>query len=220
MIEAEEELDCVPLEARPTGGKLEIPEIGIMVAVDSKELSVTQEFTDDEGERFLTIVQGLALLADKHFEPNGIHSNGFACESFQPMGSVPAALKESLNLGSDFHVHLSRIVGMPPAFKSLDYNFISGKSELHVTAAPVTFEKRTATKYAAGLRANDLQRKQIDRQNAKSDRTNLKADHALLMMVDLIESDPPPNTLKEHFERLMVIDGALKRSELKPPLKK
>jgi hypothetical protein len=220
MIHAENDFSCIPTEARPTGGKLEIPELGIGILVDSAELSVSQEFPTDDGQQFFEIVEGLTNLAAEHFQPNGIHSNGFAHESFMPMGSISAALKESLELGGDFHSDLSKAIGMPAAFKTLDYNFISGKLELHFTLSPVTFEKRTSTKYAAGLRASQTQQKNVERKNVKSVRANLATDHALLLMSDLIESDPPDGSLPVHFQKLMNMDRALKASRFKPLVKK
>ena len=217
MAEAEQELDCIPVDARPTGAKLEIPEIGVSITADSREMVVTQEFPSNDGEGFLKIVEALVSLAEKHFRPASVQSNGFALESFLPMTSVSAGLKETLSFGGDFHVHLSRIVGMPPVFKALDYTFTSGKSELHVTATPATFEKRTVTKYTAPMHATALQRKQVERRNAKNGRSDLQTEHAVLLSADLIEFDPPLKGINEHFLKLLAIVEALKKSNLKLP---
>jgi len=220
MLAAEREFSCIPKDARPIGGQMEIPELGITIQVDARELAVSQEFPSADANDFFEITDGLAELSEKFFQPSGIHSNGYAKESFIPMTSVEASLKASLALGGDFHSELAKTVGMPAAFKTIDYNFVAGKSELHLTVVPVTFEQKSTISYAAGFRTSELQKEQIDRKNKKNSRRSIQVDHALMMTVDLLELDPPQNALKNHFQRVLAIDKALKESGLKTAPKK
>ena len=220
MAEAEEKYSCIPQEAKPSGAFLEMPESGIIIRADTKELGITQELPTDNGEEFLALTLNLVALAESHFEPSRIQSNGFAIESYSPMASIDAALAESLKLAGDFHTELAKSVGMSAAFKSLDYNFISGKADLHVTVRPTTFERVSTTKFAAPFHASEAQKKETQRRNQKNERSNLGADHALVSMADLIEYDPPPDALKQQFDKLIQIDDALKKKNFKSNLPK
>jgi hypothetical protein len=117
MLAAVEKMNFLPVEPKPTGAKLEIPERGLTAAIDSLELAVAQELPDDNGEFFLKTCSGLAALANEHFTPKSVTRNGFASKSYWPMPTAELLLATSLTFGDAFHVELKRSA-MVPAHKN------------------------------------------------------------------------------------------------------
>jgi len=210
MLAADTELDFLSQGAQPTGCKMAIPEHSISMVADANQLVVSQELPEDGGDLFFHITESLAKMADEHFTPLGIESNGYAIESFLGLPSGEAVMKESLKLGSQFHTEVEKVVGMPASSKSLDYGFVSGSSELHITVRPVTFEKLVTQRFTAGFRSSETVKRSVERWNRQAEKAKTPLEHALMSMTDLIENNPPKGTLKKHFERLLDIDKKLK----------
>jgi hypothetical protein len=210
MLAAERELDFLPQDAKPTGCKMAIPEHALTMGIDSNQLAVIQELPEDGGELFFHVTEVLARLAEEHFTPLGIETNGYAIESFVPAASIETAMKESLKIGSQFHTELETVVGMPAASKSLDYNFVSGSSELHVTVRPVTFEKLVTQRFTAGFHSSETAKRAVERWNRQAEKTKVPLEHALMLMTDLMETNPPKGALKKQFDRVLDIDTKLK----------
>jgi len=82
MLAAVEQMNFLPGDAKPTGAKLEIPELGLTAAVDTLELVAAQEMPGSDDEFFLKTCVGLAALVNEHFQPTSIIRNGFACKSY------------------------------------------------------------------------------------------------------------------------------------------
>ncbi len=211
MIAAQEELDFLPQDAKPSGCKMAIPEEDITMSADTNQLVVTQELPvrEDAAAFFFEITNALSALASEYFKPVGIESNGYASESFLPMDSMEAAVKESLRLGGQFQSEVEKVVGMTAYSQELDYQFISGNSELHVNVRPVTFEKKTVQRFAPGFRSSTETRHVIERWNKKADKASLPVQYALMLMTDLIEKEPPVDALQKHFDRMIEIDHKL-----------
>ena len=137
MIQAINKLDFVPGEAQVIGAKLEKPELGIKAAVDSNELTLTQEQPTD-GKEFFEACDGLAKLALELFEPGRVWSNGFASRAYWPFTSPEAALKGSLSLGDNYQTELEKAFGMVASHKQLDYHFGAGSYELTLNIADLS----------------------------------------------------------------------------------
>jgi len=210
MLAAEQELDFLPQDAKPIGCKMAIPEHALTMAGDANQMIVNQELPEDGGKLFFHVTEVLARLAKEHFTPLGIETNGYSIESFVPVASIETAMKESLKLGSRFHADLEAVVGMPAASKSLDYNFVSGSSELHVTVRPVTFEKLVTQRFTAGFHSSETVKRAVERWNRQAEKTKVPLEHALMLMTDLVETNPPNEALKRHFDRVLDIDRKLK----------
>ncbi|MGA2176205.1 MAG: hypothetical protein ABSH38_14610 [Verrucomicrobiota bacterium] len=210
MLAATEKLDFMPSEAKPTGARLDIPENGISATVDTSELVVAQELPESSGKPFLEICTGLASLANRCFTPTGIVKNGLASKSIWPMSEVEAVLASTLKLGDTIHTDLAKVVGMVPAYKSIDCNFSSGNLELHVVVQAVTFEKVSFNRHTAGFRASASQKRRVERLNKAADRFDDLLHHALMLEVDLIELDPPKTSLQDHFRELNRYTDALR----------
>jgi hypothetical protein len=202
MLEAVERLDFIPGDIKPTGAKLDIPEKGIVATVDSQELVLRQDLPEDNGEFFIATCVQLTSLAVKHFSPKHIQKNGFAKKLYWPAASSEAALKASLALGDKFHLDLAKLVGMVPTRKGWDCHFTSGSMDFHVAVQPVTFEKVTVHKHTADFQASPQQRRRVDRLNMNTERFMGDFSHALMLELDLLEFDPPEQSLQKHFAEL------------------
>jgi hypothetical protein len=202
MIEAVGRLDLIPGDIKPTGAKLEIPEKGIVANVDSQDLIVRQDLPEDDGTLFFETAQQLAGLAAKHFSPKRIQKNGFANKLYWRMPSSEAALKASLALGDKFHLDLAKLVGMVPTRKGWDCHFTSGSTDFHVAVQPVTFEQVTLHKHTADFQASPQQRRRVERLNLNTQRFQGDFSHALMLELDLLEFDPPEQSLPKHFADL------------------
>ena len=82
ILEAVARLNFVPGETKPSGAKLEIPELGLKATVDTTELNVVQEIPGEETKPFLKACVDLVALAHKHFTPTRVVKNGFAAKYF------------------------------------------------------------------------------------------------------------------------------------------
>jgi hypothetical protein len=202
MIQAVNKLDFMPGEAQVIGAKLEKPELGIKAAVDSNELTLTQEQPTD-GEQFFEVCEGLANLAIELFSPGRVWSNGFAYRAYWPCSSPEAALKATLALGDKYQTELEKAFGMVASHRQLDYHFAAGSYELAVNIQAVTFERVAVARYNPNFRASPQRRKWIDRQNRRADRIKAGVGHALMLYLDLVEYEPPAVSLPKHFDQLL-----------------
>ena len=202
MIQAINKLDFVPGEAQVIGAKLEKPELGIKAAVDSNELTLTQDQPTD-GKEFFEACEGLAKLAVGVFEPRRVWSDGFAYRAYWPFASPEAALKGSLSLGDSYQIELQKAFGMVASHKQLDYHFGAGSYELAVNIQPVTFKSVAVARYNPDFRASPQQRKWIERQNKRADRIKAGVGHVLMLLLDIVELEPPAGSLPKHFEQLL-----------------
>ncbi len=202
MVHCVEDMNFISGEIQVTGAKIEKPELGIKAAVDSTDLTVTQEQPDD-GDDFFEACEGLSKLATELFQPKGIWSNGFAYKAYWSLPSPEAALKASLTLGEKYETELGKMFGMVPSHKHMDYFFAGGSFELRVNLQPVTFERVGIARFNADFRASPQRKEQIIRLNKKADRIKTGVAHALMLELDLVEHEPPlPQTLRKHFDQL------------------
>ena len=203
MIAAEERMQFIPGDIKPTGAKLEIPEHGVNATCDANIMAASQELSVGDGSYFLGICKGLTQLSAELFQPKSIVKNGFAWKSYWPFSNVRDMLANSLKFGGEFEMILGKMIGMIPDHKKLDYMFNSGSKELHLMVQPVTFEKVNVTKQTPGFRANRTEKGRIDRLNRFAQNVTGGLSHALLLEVDLMENDPPvAASLDGHFSEL------------------
>ena len=202
MVEAVEKFRFIPGEIKVTGARLEIPEEGITADADPQGLNLTQEFPKDDGTMFLSLAEGLAKLTSEFFTPKAVMTRGLAVKSYWPMKSEEAVLKASLNLGGSYHSQLGKSVGMVPSRKNIDLNFTSGSLDFHVMVHPVSFEKVSVQRFNPGFDVTPEHKERLARLNRKADRIDLKSPYAIMMELDLIESDPPVELLAKHFDQL------------------
>ncbi len=153
MLAATERMNFIMSEAKPTGAKMEIPEMGVHAACDTLSLAVAQELPVDDGAYFLGLCKGLAELVMSCFGPKSVFKNGLLWKSYTPSPNISDMLGASLKYGGAFHEDLARAVGMVPENKNLDYFFVSGSKDLHVVLQPVTFERLNLPRRNVGARA-------------------------------------------------------------------
>lgn len=211
MVEATKETNCITTEAKPIGAKMEIPESGVHITADCISLMVWQELPVDDGAEFLRLCKVLADLATKNFEPKTIFRNGFLWKSYTAYTNAADMLKASLQYGGAFHTEVGKVVGMLPANKNLDFFLSSGSKDLHILLQPVTFERVKIEKRNIDIRAPKEQQSRIDRLNKFTERIKETFSHALVLDVDLMENDPPPDSLDKHFEELRQKSNQLKK---------
>jgi hypothetical protein len=202
MLEAVEKLDFISSETKATGAKMEKPEKGIVATIDTLELVVRQDLPEDGGQNFFKSCEQLAELAARHFSPKRIQKNGFAEKLYWPTTSPQAALKASLTLGDEFHNSLAKSIGMIPSRKGWDCHFSSGSMDFHIIVQPVTFEKVTLHKHTADFQASRQQVQRVERLNANTRRFTQDFSHALSVDLDLVEFDPPEQSLRRQFDEL------------------
>lgn len=202
MVAAIEKMDFVPGEIKPTGANLEIPERGLTTVVDASQLAVAQELANEKDDFFLQTCVGLAGLATEHFTPKRITRNGFALKCYWPISNPEILLATTLTFGGTWHIDLGKAVGMAPAHKRIDYNFLSGSMALHVVLQPVTFEKVTINRLAASYNATKSEKRRVERQGKFVENFKSPPSHALMLELDLTEAEPPQDSLGKHFEEL------------------
>jgi len=212
ILAASKQFDFMTAEVKVSGAKLEIPEEGITATIDTHEMSVAQEFPGADGTRFEKVAEGLAQLVNDLLQPQSVMTRGFVTKSYWPMKSDEAASKASLHLGGTFQDELAKAVGMVPARKNLDLNFASGSLDFHVLVRPVTFEKVSVQRFNPSFGATREQRARMERLNKKADRIAIKAAHAIMMELGLVETDPPAESFRSHFGELEKQEAALMKA--------
>ncbi len=203
MLLAEQRLRLMPEDAKPSGMKMSIPESGIVVAMNPTELIVTQEFYTDSGEEFIELCQKLVEMVQDVFAPNGVASNGILSKTCFATTSNESAQKASLRLEKGLAVELAKDVEMPARQESIDCHFGAGSMDLHVQINPVTFSRLTMQRFNPPPLATSTQTERLKRLNQRADRMNTSLSHGMMMELDLIEFDPPPDSLRKHFDLLL-----------------
>jgi CO/xanthine dehydrogenase Mo-binding subunit len=206
MVHASETLDLIPSEAKPTGATLELPEHGIKIAVDSNELIASQEQAEGTDEIFIDMCEAVRALVHEHFSPKRVSSTWCGMKKYWGFGSPQAALKASLQTGTNAQDELARKFNMPPSHKRLDYSFASGSFEFHVVLEPVTFERVAIARLNAGFRATPEEKRRVERLNQKAQKAEAgksRSGHAIMMDMNLVESDPPSDgSVRRNFDEL------------------
>lgn len=202
MLDAVSKLNFIPGETKPSGAVLEIPEKGIKAAVDTFELTVSQELPDEKDLDFLQHCLSLVDLVNHHFSPNKVIRNGFAIKLFWSIPDAGNCLATSLQFGDQFHLDLAKTLGMVPDHKKIDLNFSSGSMDLHVLLHPVTFEKLSVNRHNPNYKSSSTQHERTSRRNKFADRFDINLSHAMLLELDLMEVDPPKSALKEQFDEV------------------
>ncbi len=201
----------MPGDTKPAGAKMEIPERGIKSTVDAAEIFLLQELPSEGDADFLSICMSVSRLASKHFQPTRITSNGFAWRAFWPLQTADAALAASLHFADEKQLQLGKLLGMVPRDKRLDFNFSSGSMVFHVVLEAITFEKIAVNRHNASFSASTAQKERVARLNKSAERFSVHLSHALMLDLDLIEADPPQDSLKTHFEQLSRYAASLKK---------
>ena len=206
MVQATEKLDLIPSEAKPTGAQLELPEHGIKIAVDSNELIASQEQADGADEIFVNTCESLSAFVREYFSPKRVTSKWCGMKKYWGFGSPEAALRASLQTGTNAQDELARKFNMPPAHKRLDYSFASGSFEFHIVLEPVTFERVAIARLNAGFRATPEEKRRVERVNQKAEKAEAgrsRNGHAIMMDMNLVESDPPADgSVRKNFDDL------------------
>jgi hypothetical protein len=211
MVLASQKYGFVPGDAKPSGAKLEQPERGIKVGVDTVALTVTQEINESTMD-FLHACKALTDLAIDLFQPLQIQKNGLACKFFWGFNSSAEMLETTIKvLASEADKKLVNLIGMAPEQHSLDRWYRSGSKEFHLTVEPVTFERPTFQPQNAGFRASPGEKSIIDKRNTFGQLLKEPLYHAIVLGLDLMENDPPAkHSLDEQFAELMKVSDNLK----------
>jgi len=210
MLAAVDALNFIPSETKPTGAKMEIPEHSFTANVDTAELIATQNMPESS-HFFMETCIGLAELTEEHFKPSRIVKNGFAAKFFWPIPNADTLLATSLKFGSDHESELGVKLGLIPTHKRINSSFKSGSMELEVALFPTTLENVTTSRQMAGFRTTSVIKRRSERFNQAADRIKLAPTHALLLSVDLMEDDPPENSLAQHFKQMELYADTLKK---------
>jgi hypothetical protein len=202
LLDCENTLGLVSAEVKVTGAKLEKPEMGVSVTVDTSEVKAAQENPEDGGAEFAELCAELGELVQKHFPPALVHSNGFAWRCFRPFHSPDSVKEASLAFGGTVQADLGKVIGMVPSHANTFQVFVSGSRELTVQLAPITFEKVTVQRQTAPLGASEREKRLVDRHNLRADRISSPPPYGLSLSVDLVEKDPPVKSIPDHFAEL------------------
>ncbi len=203
MVMAEDKLGMMPEDAKPDGCKMTLPESGISLMLDTTCLAVAQEVPLDNGNDFIELCKEAADLAQEALKPRGIESNGFASKTYWAMESIQKSQETSLRLGNGFSVDLAKCVDMPARQQIIDCQFRAGSKNLRLNIHPVTFNSLTVRRFNASPLATNAQKQRYERLNKKADRVDTSLNQAIMMELDLVEFDPPENSLTKHFELLL-----------------
>ena len=211
MIVAENEFNLVPAEIQVTGAKLEKPEDSISISVDTRQITLAQNFPADHGEIFLETTKLIVGLVEKFFSPIGTLSNGFQSNSYWPVGNAEKALAASVNIGGAFHSDLGKSIGMVPIENDVNCLFQSGSKELRVHIQPVAIERTPMRRQTSALRDTKQQKARIARINQRADRLPTIPEQGIMMALDLQEKEPPrQGDLQAHFLELLAQEVKLK----------
>ena len=214
ILDAERQLDVVPVDMKPAGAKLELPEKGILVSVDTMELRITQEtFIENDTSCFEKVCRVLVKLVEARFQPSFISSNTIARRSYVPKGTSNDAWSASLSMdkGGKMQGELGRALGVIPLFKDFSWGFSSGNRDVTVQVAPITFEKVKFQHQVAGHRETDRQKAIIHRRNHMMDNRPQIPEHGLSLNVEMAEYDPPLESFDAHFRELTRYDELVKQ---------
>jgi hypothetical protein len=190
---------------------MEIPENGVHVTCDVNFLDVIQELPGTGTKYFVDLCKSLAEMTARHFNPKGIARNGFACKSYWSFANSEDMLAASLKFNTAYCAELGKLVGMIPSQQRMDYWFVSGSKDFHLTLQPSTFERVNLGKQAANFQATKGAKSIIDRRNKFAERIGGIVSHALILEVDLMEDNPPKDTqLEKHFAEVAKASEALR----------
>jgi hypothetical protein len=206
MLIAEKKWGFISGDAQPIGAKMELPERGIHLNCDAKNLVASQELPPEGDLFFPEICQNTTSLYKELFSPTSVLKNGFALKCYISFSNPQDLLAASLKIGKDSQNEVSKIVGMISEQKKLDYTFVSGSKELRVALQPVTFNGTSLTRQNSNAQHNKVEKIAIERRNTFADHIakNFSASHALVLEMDLMESDPPADSnLVKHFSDLV-----------------
>lgn len=205
MVWAEDNLDLIPEEASPAGCKMVLPEQSIMVGINGTELTVTQELDiTDDGDTFLNICKSMKNIISEVISPRSTQSNGFAIKNLWPFSTIDAARTASLTLAEGYSKELSSDMEMPACEEHIDCHFSAGKSDLHIQMFPATLRKSTSQTQTPGVLATPAQKLRAKRLNhkAENDKKIEFASSAIMLILDLIEFEPPENSFDRHFNTI------------------
>lgn len=204
ICRAVERFDCMPGEIKPSGGKLEIPEAGIKIDIDSNCIVIGQEICDPDASKYLKLCKGLSEMVHELFQPSAIIRNGFASKSYISFQREEDLLAMTVNLDKQNLDSVARSVGMEPSHRRVDYTFASGSKHLNVILQPVAFERVAVSKHNATIHSSRVEKSRVNRLNQRSDRSSrIPLSYALMLELDLTEDEPPINNdLAEHFQEL------------------
>jgi hypothetical protein len=94
-----------------------------------------------DGEYFFDISEYLGNLAQTHFLPKLVTKNGFAAKYYWPISDSDQLLAKSLTIGDDYHMTLSKILGIAPLQKHLNYSFSFGKAGIEIANQPFQMDE-------------------------------------------------------------------------------
>jgi len=206
---AAEAVGFMPGEATPTGGQLTLPEINLQVQLNSRELNVQQELVPNIGN-FTESCEHLSKLAEKFFGPLDIQSFSFTGKWFHPSATEEEAKHATLFWKQKPQDELAKLLDMVPDALRVDYNFSSGKSDLHVAIYPIAFA--TVTKQHAGrgfLATRDFRKRVSRSEAAKFDNPAESSSYGLMMDAQFIELDPPPFDWEKERQRYLAREQLL-----------
>lgn len=218
MVEAEESFDLSPSEdSKPTGARMEKPEQGVVVTLDASQISVIEEMSGEEEQKFLKLAVGVGALAVARVQPRGLPSRMFRLASFLPVGSLDQAMRYTVEVNNQHQAELGSKIGMTPSHKKIDYIFSSGSLDVSVVLSATTFESVTVKRVASGIRASEWQKKRAERLNIRADKLQVPSQHAVMLEVGITEYDPPTEGAEALFERLRNVDKLIKENLPKQP---
>lgn len=203
MVRAESEFGFVAGDAQPTGAKMDHPDHGTHLELDSTGLTLSQEAPTDEGEAFLESVVSIAELSRDLVQPSHIYYAGFAAKHILPFSSEAEVFAASLGYGSTLHDQLADSLGITPLRQEISNAFTSGSYELQISLKSISFNQvRSDLQRGYGFNPTDTHRRNVDRWNAREKSKNPPNGYALILEADLQERNPPEAALPHQFAEL------------------
>jgi len=199
MTVAEDEFGILPLEAKPSGAKMTVPDRGIQIFLDTTELRVSQDQPRDDGLAFKEICSIMAKLVAIHIAPKLVENTGLLRRHFWQLGSLEKSFARTLTIMEEKESPLADVVQMPSLFKVTQRSFQSGSYDFHFKIEPVNFEQLVRQKFTISHGSTSTQKKRIEGLNKYNEDLNVDLDYGLMLDADLIEHNPAKNSLEKHF---------------------
>jgi hypothetical protein len=206
MVDVRKQFNALPTDPTPAGAKLEIPDYGISIGVDTKVLAVTQELNHDS-EKFIEVCKALSEMVQSHFCPPSILRSGLALKNVREFSKPEAMLNHSLDYCPDLNSKLEKVIGMEAESANLDISFKSGSRRFRFVSEPITFENERIVLRNVNPKFDKIEKGKIERRNKMlKEQNEVQWKHGVLMIADLMEDDPPLSIdLSEQFSDLTAI---------------
>ena len=202
MLHLEDKFDCIPLEQKPIGAKLEQPDLNIRIELDTTELKIKQEGSTGEDAFAAFCTEVSAYVLDSLY-PATPHYSGVMASTYFPFSGAHDLHRATLGVDAIMHERMAALLRVSPQSQVFTHQFTSGSQELQVTTQEVVLSTNATKLHNPGFRPTERERRNALRRNEATERVAEAVNtFGLLLDVDLRETNPEVAQLPKQYDLL------------------